>query len=117
GSVTGVVEGALASSIPKAHLLCANCVLTIERRNVRVTVIAVNSETMTPVASVKAKPLMIEAPPNVEPNQNRMAQVMSVEALESRMDGQAWSNPASTAAARVLPVRNSSLRREKISTF
>ena len=68
-------------------------VLTIARKNVRVTVMALKSETITPIARVSAKPLMIDAPPNVEPNQKRIAHVMSVEAFESRMEGQAWSNP------------------------
>ena len=46
---------------------------------------AVNMLTMTPMASVSAKPRMMLAP-KFRPNQNRMAQVMIVETLESRMD-------------------------------
>ena len=57
-------------------------------RNVRVTVIAVKRLTSTPMANVRAKPLTILAP-KLDPNQNRITHVMSVEAFESRMDGQA----------------------------
>ena len=54
----------------------------------RVTRIAVNRLTNTPIASVSAKPLTMLAP-NALPNQYRMPQVISVEIFESRIDGQA----------------------------
>ena len=55
---------------------------------------AVNMLTNTPIARVSEKPLTILAP-KVFPNQNRMAQVISVEKFESRMEGQAFFQPRS----------------------
>ncbi len=46
-----------------------------------------------------------------------MTQVIIVEMFESRIDGQAWSKPASIAAESVRPVRSSSFMRAKISTL
>ena len=99
--------------MPKSHRFLAYSVFTSNRRKVRLTVMAVNRLTRTPIASVRAKPLMMLAP-KFMPNQKRMAQVMSVEALESRMDVQARAKPASMAAPRVLPARSSSFMRSKM---
>src|SRR5258708_3511297 len=82
-------------------------------KTVRVTRTAVNKLTTTPSARVSAKPLTRLAP-KVLPNQYRMAQVISVEIFESRMEGQARLKPASTAWRRTLPDRSSSFIRSKI---
>lgn len=63
-------------------------------RKVRVTVMAVNRLTNTPIARVSAKPFTMLCL-KFDPNQNRITQVMSVHALESRMEGQAWAKPVS----------------------
>jgi hypothetical protein len=81
-----------------------------------VTTIAQNKLTPTPTARVKAKPFTIVAPKD-EPNQNKMAQVISVEAFESRMDGQARFQARSTACKKVRPLRSSSFNRSKIRIF
>ena len=71
------------------------------------TTMAVNILTTTPIARVSENPLTMLAP-NVVPNQKRMAQVISVERFESRMDGQAFFQPRSIEFLRVLPERSSS---------
>ena len=48
------------------------------------------------------------------PNQKRMAQVMSVARLESRIEVHAREKPASSAERSECPARSSSLRRSKI---
>src|SRR5579883_3221402 len=70
-------------------------------------------EMSTPMKRVEAKPTMMLAA-KVLPNQYRMAQVIMVETLESRIEGQARAKPASTAAAIERPARSSSLVRSKI---
>ena len=70
-------------------------------------------EMATPMNSVVAKPTMMLAA-KVLPNHHRIAQVIMVEMLESRMEGQAREKPASTAALIERPPRSSSFMRSKI---
>ena len=77
--------------------------------------------TSTPIARVMANPLTAGAPVSLsprtlkpEPSQYKMAQMISVEMFESRMEVQARSKPASMAALRLRPRRNSSFIRSKI---
>ncbi|OPZ57006.1 MAG: hypothetical protein BWY87_01719 [Deltaproteobacteria bacterium ADurb.Bin510] len=79
---------------------------------VRVQVMAVNMLTATPSASTKAKPFT-----GPEPKLPRKKQVIRVQALESRIDGNARLKPASMPARSVLPSFSSSLRRSKIRMF
>lgn len=65
-------------------------------RNVLVTTIAENKLTATPKANVIAKPLTKLAP-NVDPNQKRIEQVISVAIFESLIDGHARFQPNSIA--------------------
>ena len=69
--------------------------------------------TPTPMASVVAKLCTLEAP-SVSANQNRMAHVMRVDTLLSRMAGHARLNPMFVAESRVLPALSSSLIRSNI---
>src|SRR5437764_15183512 len=70
-------------------------------------------EMATPMKSVVAKPTMMLAA-KVLPNHHRLAQVIMVEMLEPRMEGQAREKPASTAALIERPLRSSSSMRSKI---
>ena len=72
-------------------------------RKVRVTIMALNMLTATPRNRVMANPFTMKAP-NVLPNQYRMIQVINVEMLLSRMDGQARRNPSARPASRVRPM-------------
>ena len=74
---------------------------------------ALNSEIATPIASTRAKPMMIVAP-NCWPKKYSTAHVIKVDVFESRIEGQARSSPARIAAAMVLPLRSSSFMRSKI---
>ena len=85
-------------------------------RKVRVTVTAVNRLTSTPMARVREKPFTMLAP-KAFPNQYRMAEVIRVERLESRIDGQARSQPRLMACRMDRPFLSSSIRRSKISTL
>ena len=78
--------------------------------------IALNILIATPMNKVNANPTTRLAP-SLEPNQNRIAQVMKVETLLSRMEGQARLNPVSVAFSRLLPLRNSSFIRSKMRMF
>ena len=69
-------------------------------------------EIKMPMARVKANPRMM-----LEPNQNKMAQVMREEMLESRIELQARWKPSSMALPRSRPAFNSSFRRSKIKTL
>ena len=75
-------------------------------------VMALNMETITPMPSVKAKPLIKDVP-----NQKRITAVMKLEILESRIENQAREKPSLTASLMLWPERNSSLTRSKISTL
>ncbi len=57
-----------------------------------------------PIASVRAKPLMM-----LVPSQNKTAQVINEETFESRIEVQARLKPSSIAPPKDLPQRNSSL--------
>lgn len=59
--------------------------MTSIRRKVLVVVTAENMLVTTPRASVSANPITMLVP-KVDPNQNRIPQVIRVEMLESRMD-------------------------------
>ncbi len=74
------------------------------------TVSAVNMLNSTPIPSTRANPFTNEAP-NWSPTHHRIAHVMRVEMLLSRMAGQARLNPLSMAAVRLRPERNSSFSR------
>ena len=86
------------------------------RRNVRVTTIAENMLTATPIASVIANPRTNDAP-NWSPNQNRIAHVMKVATFESRIEGHARRKPVSIAVASGRPRRSSSFIRSKMRMF
>ena len=75
-------------------------------------IIAENIETMIPMPRVSAKPFIKDVP-----NQKRIRAVIRLDILESRIDSQALEKPSLTASAIVLPERNSSLTRSKISTL
>ena len=75
----------------------------------RVTTIALNIETRTPMIRTSAKPRIVD-----EPKAYRMPAVMRLDTLESRIEFQARLKPASTAAGRDLPRRSSSFIRSKI---
>jgi hypothetical protein len=75
-------------------------------------VMAVNILTRTPIASVKAKPLI-----KLVPNQNKIIEVMIVERLLSRIDSQALQKPSRIASSRVLPEESSSFILSKIKMF
>ncbi len=81
-------------------------------RKIRVIVIALKRDTMTPMPSVNAKPLISDVP-----NQKSMSAVMKFEIFESRIENQAREKPNFTASLMVRPARSSSLIRSKISTF
>ena len=68
-------------------------VLITKRRKVRVTTMAVNSDTRMPMASVSAKPLMTE-----DENQYSTTHEINVVVLPSRIEGQARRNASSSAA-------------------
>ena len=63
-------------------------------RKILVTVIALNIDTMTPIPSVSAKPLIKEVP-----NQKRIIAVIKLEILECRIENQAREKPSLTASA------------------
>ncbi len=84
----------------------------MSRSKLRVTLMAVKMLVITPKARVMAKPLTILAP-KFEPNQNKIAQVMSVLRAESRIEGQERLKPSSMASFRLRPFRNSSFIRSK----
>ena len=67
---------------------------------------------MRPMESVSANPLI-----ELVVKKNRMAQVMSVEILPSKIDDHARRNPSSIADDSIFPCRSSSLSRSKIRTF
>src|SRR5262249_8831422 len=71
--------------MPNMRSLCAQDWLSTSSRKVRVTKIALNSDTTTPMPSTRAKPMMIVAP-NCWPKMYSTAQVISVEVFESRID-------------------------------
>ena len=75
----------------------------------RVTTIALNIETRTPMIRTRAKPRMTD-----EPKAYRIVAVMRLDTFESRMEFQARLKPASTAAGSDLPTRSSSFIRSKI---
>ena len=75
-------------------------------------VIALNIETIIPIPSVKAKPLIKGVP-----NQKRMTTVIMPEIFESLIENQALEKPAEIESAILFPERNSSFIRSKISTF
>src|SRR3989344_4618677 len=81
-------------------------------KNIFVTVMAENRDTITPTPSVKAKPLIKEVP-----NQKRMIAVIMLDVLESRIENQAREKPCETASVIFFPERNSSFTRSKISTL
>ena len=81
-------------------------------KKILVMVIALKSDTTTPMPSVKAKPWMRDVP-----NQKRISAVMKLEILESRMESQAREKPSFRESWMVLPERSSSLTRSKISTL
>jgi hypothetical protein len=56
---------------------------------VRLTVMAVNIETSTPMTSTRAKPRMVELP-----KKKRMPAVMQLDTFESRIEFQARLKPA-----------------------
>src|SRR3989338_4909530 len=72
--------------------------------NVLVTVMALNSDTTIPRASVMAKPRTIPVP-----NQYKIVQVIREDILESRIEGKARSNPKLMAVFLSLPHLSSSL--------
>ena len=77
-----------------------------------VIVIALNIETSTPIARVKAKPLTM-----LVPQQYRIAQVIIVVILESKILVKALSNPELIAVKSVLPAFSSSFVLSKINMF
>ena len=81
-------------------------------RKILVTVIALNIDTIIPIPSVKAKPLIKDVP-----NQKRIIAVIKLEMFESRIENQALEKPAEIESVILLPERSSSLTRSKISTF
>ena len=82
-------------------------------KKVRVTITAVNKFSTSPIAKVTAKPATMLAP-GVCPNMKRIPQMIMVDRLESRMDVQARSKPAFSAASSGKPARSSSLMRSKM---
>ena len=62
-------------------------------KNILVMIIAENIETMTPMPSVSAKPLISDVP-----NQKRIREVRRLEVLESRIESQAREKPSPTAS-------------------
>ena len=84
--------------------------------SVRLTTIAENMLTITPMASVAAKPCTTVAP-SVSANQNSIAQVISVEKLPSLMAGQARLKPMFIDVSSVRPARSSSFIRSNIRMF
>ena len=80
---------------PMRNAFSPPLVPTSTLRKLRVIVIAVNIEMRIPRARLTANPLIIELPKYM-----RIAQVMSDEKLESRMELQARSNPTSMALAK-----------------
>ena len=88
-----------------------------ESRKVRVTVMALNMLTATPMNRVSAKPITAELATMLLPNQYRMPQAMKVVTLLSLMAGHARLNPVSMAALGVRPARSSSFIRSKMSTL
>ena len=91
----------LPLDIPLENINLENLFSGINDNNVRKTlliVIAENIDTMTPIPSVKAKPLI-----SAVPNQKRIMAVIMVEELESRIEDQARVNPDDTASPMFLP--------------
>ena len=82
---------------------------TTPRRIVRVTTIALNIETSTPMIRTSANPRIVD-----EPKRYRIVAVIRLDTFESRIEFQARSKPASTAGGRDLPARSSSFIRSKI---
>ena len=78
-------------------------------KKVLVTVIALNMESKIPIAKVRANPRICPVP-----KLKRMAQVISEEMLESRIEDQALSNPAKSDSSLGLPHLTSSLILSKI---
>src|SRR3989344_5038599 len=82
------------------------------RKKVLVMVIAENMEIKIPMAKVTAKPLI-----KLEPNQNKITQVIKLETLESLMEFQALAKPSSILVPKGLPFLISSLVLSKIKTL
>src|SRR3989338_8523481 len=82
------------------------------KRNVRDTEMAVSIETSTPSPKTSAKPLMSDVP-----SQKRNTAVIMDEILESRIEGHARAKPSLMESAVLLPPRNSSFMRSKMSTL
>ena len=87
-----------SSRIPYNHGLRAQSKRTTSRMIERVTTIALNIETRTPMIRTRAKPRIAD-----DPSEYRIVAVMSDDTFESRMEFQARLKPASTAAGRDLP--------------
>src|SRR3989344_248211 len=66
----------------------------IADKKILVIVIAENIDTITPIPSVNAKPLIKDVP-----NQKRMRAVIILEIFESRIENQAREKPSFTASA------------------
>ena len=98
-----------SSRTPNSEALRAHSWRTTTRMIERVTTIALNIETSTPMISTSAKPRMTD-----EPNAYRIVAVIRLDTFESRIEFQARLKPASTAAGSDLPMRSSSFIRSKI---
>lgn len=84
----------------------------VNLKNVLVTVMAENMEIIIPTPSVMANPFIM-----LEPNQNKIKQVIMLEILESLIEGQALANPSSIEVPSGLPFFNSSLVLSNIKTL
>ena len=112
GGATGAAAVTATNSSsrrPYSAALRAQSWRTMTRMIERVTTIALNIETSTPMIRTSAKPRMTD-----EPKAYRIVAVMRLDTFESRIEFQARLKPASTAAGSDLPTRSSSFIRSKI---